>query len=435
MTILDNFARSLIAVDAAIDARVDAMIPAALLDIVGACVAGRAASESRALDDDTLAPLGSGLLDQVARAVAATRSTETDDIHLASCTTPGSIIVPTALLLAPAFGAPSDRVRRAIAAGYDAMIRFGEAVRGPEILYRGLWPTFLAAPFGAAATAALVAGLDAEQTADALAIALTQISGAAGQGGAGHNPRWLFGGLAARGGCVAALASRKGFGGDRQLLDGDWLQRTHGIAFDAAPLAEAQPGAALAEISRKPFCAAKQTIAAIDAFMRVLAEGVVPQSIASVKVIVPTIYRAMIARAPIGRQDRVASVAYQLALAAYRPDDLFDIERPQYDDPRLADFIARVEVVADPALDHFYPQRWPARVEVELADGARRMIQVESAYGDPLRPLTDKDLDSKFLRLATPAVGEGAAREILKSCRGASEEPDAFDRIAARLNA
>jgi 2-methylcitrate dehydratase PrpD len=218
------------------------------------------------------------------------------------------------------------------------------------------------------------------------------------------------------------------------LLDGDWLVRTHGIAFDSEPLAEARLGAALAEISRKPFCAAKQTIAAVDAFMLVLAEGVAPRSIASVKVIVPTIYRAMIARAPVGRQDRIASVGYQLALAAYRRDDLFDVERPKYDDARLVEFVERVDVVADPSLDHFYPRRWPARVELELVDGSRRVIQVESACGDPDRPLTNVDLDSKFLRLSTPAIGEGAARELLDSCRSASEDAGALERIAAKLS-
>ena len=434
MTVLDSFARSLTAADTAIDARVAAMIPAVLLDITGAWIAGRAASESRALDAEEPGPLGSGILDSVARAVAAARSTETDDIHLNSCITPGAIIVPTALILAPALKAPASRIRHAIAAGYDAMIRFGEAAHGPEILYRGLWPTFLAAPLGAAATIAVLAGLDASSTADALAIALTQISGAAGQGGGSRNPRWLLAGLAARNGCVAALAARRGFGGDRQLLDGDWLSRTHGIAFDAKPMNEAAPGTALAEISRKPFCAARQTIAAIEAFSRILGRGVDPRAIARVRVFVPGVYRAMIARAPTGRQDRIASVAYQLALTAYRPHDLLDIERPQHDDPRLAAFLPRVEVLADPALDPFYPRRWPARVEVELDDGTGHAVQIESAYGDPDRPFTDAHLAAKFRTLARPVIGEASADECVSLCRSASDNPDALGRLSALLN-
>ena len=314
------------------------------------------------------------------------------------------------------------------------MIRFGEAVRGPEILYRGLWPTYLAAPLGAAAVVAVLADLDARSTADALAIALAQMSGAPGRGGTGKNPRWLLAGLAARNGCVAALAARRGFGGDRQLLDGDWLSRTHGVALDAAPMAEARPAAALGEISRKPVCAARQTIACIEAFSRILADGVDPQEIVRVRVDVPSVYRAMIAQAPTGRQGRIASVAYQLALVAYRPDDLLDIERPERDDPRLASFLARVEVLSDPALDRLYPRRWPGRVEVELADGAHRALQIETAHGDPDRPLTEADLLTKFLRLARPVVGEASANELASLCWTAGENTDAIGRLGALLD-
>ena len=106
MTVLEQFARTLTDTDPALHARIDAMIPAILVDITGAWIAGRATGEGRALDAEPLGPLGAGLLDRVARAVATTRLTETDDIHLASCTTAGAIVVPTALLLAPALATP-----------------------------------------------------------------------------------------------------------------------------------------------------------------------------------------------------------------------------------------------------------------------------------------------------------------------------------------
>lgn len=434
MTVLEQFAQKLTAADAALRARIDPAIKAALLDITGALIAGRAASESRALDDGPLTPLGDGFLDRVARAVATTRLTETDDIHLASCVTAGAIVVPTALLLAPAFETPPERIRHAIAAGYDTMIRFGEAVYGPEILYRGLWPTFLAAPLGAAVVVAVLADLDAGSTADALAIALAQTSGAPGQGGAGKSPRWLLAGVAARNGCVAALAARNGFGGDRQLLDGDWLLRTHGIALDAVPMLEASPGKALDEVSRKPVCAARQTIASIEAFSRILADGVDPREIVRIRVFVPGVYRAMIAQTPSGRMGRIASVAYLLALVAYRPDDLLDIERPERADPRLVAFLPRVEVLADPSLDAFYPRLWPARVEVDLTDGTQRMLQVETAHGDPDHPLTETDLLTKFMRLTRSVIGESAANEIASLCQVADVMPEAIGRLGALLD-
>ena len=48
----------------------------------------------------------------VSRRVAITRMTELDDIHMASCTTPGAVVVPTALTVAAALGASPNAYRR-----------------------------------------------------------------------------------------------------------------------------------------------------------------------------------------------------------------------------------------------------------------------------------------------------------------------------------
>src|ERR1700739_2339535 len=68
-----------------------------LLDSVGAWIAGRATAEGRKLARlDAGATLPFGLptrqpLDKIALGVATARLTEIDDIHMASCTTPGSV--------------------------------------------------------------------------------------------------------------------------------------------------------------------------------------------------------------------------------------------------------------------------------------------------------------------------------------------------------
>src|SRR5437764_161320 len=68
---------------------------------------------------------------------ASARLTEADDIHLTSCTTPGSVVVPAALHLAcaGAFKTFGDFVT-AVLAGYETLIRVGYAIDGPRILAR-----------------------------------------------------------------------------------------------------------------------------------------------------------------------------------------------------------------------------------------------------------------------------------------------------------
>jgi 2-methylcitrate dehydratase PrpD len=314
------------------------------------------------------------------------------------------------------------------------MARLSLSVSGATILYRGIWPTFFSAPVGAAAVAAPLLGLSAAQTADAIAMALALTSGAAG--GHGENsPRFILLGQAARAGVWAALAAAKGYRGDRSLLDGDWLQRSHGIALDPAPLIAPTEGeGAIATISYKPFCAAKQNTAAIDGFRQLLARAAADK-IASVRVTVPPSYAGMIGQrnAGKGRIERITSTAYQFALAAYRPDLLDDVVRPDLtQEAKIAAFMPKVEVAADAALVSYFPAAYPARVEATLADGETIATLVTDAAGDPARALSESELRGKFHRLADPVIGAAPADSLAQAALGAVSDDAA---LAALLTA
>jgi 2-methylcitrate dehydratase PrpD len=347
-------------------------------------------------------------------------------------------VVPVAVTLASALGKPSaQRFAQAIASGYEAMARLSLSVSGATILYRGIWPTFFSAPVGAAATAAPLLGLNASQTADAIAMALALTSGAAG-GHSEASPRFILLGQAARAGVFAALAAAKGYHGDRSLLDGDWLQRRHGIALDAAPLAAPVDGeGAIATISYKPFCAAKQNTAAIDGFRQLLSRAPA-DTMQSVRVTVPPSYAGMIGHrnAAKGRVERITCTAYQFALAAYRPDLLDDVVRPDLtQDAKVAAFMPRVEVAADPELASYFPKCYPAKVEAKLTSGETIDVLVTDALGDPARSLSDSDVLAKFLRLADPVIGGAAAASLSKAALASVSDDTALGTLLAAVDA
>lgn len=412
-----------------------------LLDTVGAWIGGRATDEGAILARLASSPrqpvplLSRDALGRIVLGVATTRLTEIDDIHMASCTTPGSVVVPTALILSGQMPKPrAETFARALSAGYEAMTRFAAAVDGPALLLRGIWPTYLAAPICSCAVAARLLELDTEKTADALAIALTMTSGAPGRP-TGASPRWLLLGLAARAGCEAAIAASEGYAGDRTLLDGDWLERTHGVKCDAGPLATNAHGEGpFGALSLKSYCAAKQTIAAIDAFQNLLRADVTPDAIVSVRIAVPAAYAEMIGhRNTCTRVGRITSAAYQLALAAYCPDELDNVARPDLcARPEVAAFMERVEVIADKSLEQHYPQRWPARVEVRLKDGRCESTLVLDARGDAPR-FGEVDVRAKFHRLADRAIGQPAAGALAEACLSATERDDALGALHARV--
>src|SRR5215831_1830236 len=123
-------------------------------------------------------------------------------------------------------------------AGYEVMVRFGQAIDGPSVLHRGIWPTYFAAPLGVAAVAARLLNLDAQQCARALGLALVRSAPGVGHHGVATTSRWLAVGQAAGAGLTAALAGRAGFTSDLGLLEGGYLPGVFDLKPNTAVLTE-----------------------------------------------------------------------------------------------------------------------------------------------------------------------------------------------------
>jgi 2-methylcitrate dehydratase PrpD len=404
-----------------------------ILDAVVAAAAGAHTAEAHSL----AALLGSRALPEIVGQRAATiRLSEIDDIHLPSCITPSAAPVATALSLA-GFAQRVDpiQVASAIWVGTELMTRLGQAVRGPEILYRGVWPSCFAAPLAVAATAARMRGFAAGQTADALSLALMLSTRGTGRPHGSPSARWVMFALAAAAGLSAVAAVQAGYRGDPGLLNGSAFEDTWGFVLDRDQLTSVTPTHSVyPALSLKPFCSAKQCIAAVEALRVILASGIAPESIAAVRVRVPPAYAAMVA---LKVQDKVrtttlVSAARQLALLVCDPARLYDVDRsaPVSDDvPR---FEAKVEIMADAALVQYYPQDWPAEVEVVGTDGGIRRERVTAAPGDPSRPLDDKAVEEKAHRVLDPLIGHlRAALLISIAGDGFANEPSCLNLVKA----
>ena len=392
-----------------------------LADTVVAALAGARIPEGQALQNFGDAH---SLADRIGRRAAATRLTEIDDIHLPSCTTPSAGIVPVALALAASSqNFNVEDVASAIWVGTEIMTRIGVAAGGPQILYRGIWPTYLAAPVAAAATAARLFGLDEARTGHALSLAFMLMAGGVGRIHGAPSGRWFLYANAVAGGVAAAEAARADYRGDQQLLDKNWLADTHGIALDRARLAAGlATGSVYAALSIKPFCSAKQAIAAVEAFQAIVREeNVRSDAITKIRVRVPPAYAGMIAThaEPGARQSTLVSVAYQIALAALAPERLYDVDRSAPGaDTDVVQFAAKVDVTPEVALESFYPRHWPAEVEVEVG-GKILKRRVVAAAGDPEHPLGRAAVDDKAHRVLDTMLGSARVDEWLTLCHGA----------------
>ena len=411
-----------------------------VVDATGAWIAASHTAEGRALIAfrGTVQTAGGepSLFADVATSCALARSSEIDDIHLASMTTPGSIVVPGALTIARALPDmnPSD-LTPALIAGYEAMIRLGLAIGGPNILYRGIWPTYVAAPFAIAAVASRLMKLDARATSHALALALTLAAPGVGHHSAETTARWLAVGNAARNGLAAAFAARSGFTSDLKMLQSGFFANVYGITPDLSPLTgglDAEP--MLAQVSCKPWCAARQTIAATQALREVIDDGVKPGDIAEIRVAVLPPHLKMIDHGVVAgdRASHLTSVQYQMAVAALEPKAALELSSSS-PSPEIQAFMARIRVEPDEALLTAYPSAWPARIAVATRSGTHERL-VTHVPGDPARPFAAQDISTKFHRVVAPLIGTHRADGVLRRIGEALEQPRALTALVDDVN-
>jgi 2-methylcitrate dehydratase PrpD len=375
-------------------------------------------------------------VDKIATATAIIRSTEVDDIHLGSCTTPSSVAVPAAIMLsgdAESGEAWSD-VESAVLVGIETMVRFGLAINGPSILYRGIWPTCFATPLAVAAVASRIWKLDRQQTTHALSLALMMSAGRTGRFAGAPSGRWIVIKAGVAAGMEAAKAARAGYKGDPTLLDGDWIERAQGISIQIDKLdADADVSLALQGLCLKPFSTARQALAPTQALMELLDEGLQAESIQSIIVRVPQNYAAMISQPvnPDNRGSGYVSAGFQMALAALRPAGLWDLDRSDImHDPAILAFAKKISVEADPALQEFYPAQWPAEIEVVTA-GHTFVRRVMDVRGDANRRLDLAQRQRKGHCLLNATFGVEGAAALWRAASCAFDSASAMQELKA----
>jgi len=418
-----------------------------LIDTVGALIASTRMPEGlrllrfRAAMPEAAEAGGALALDLSTRCALA-RASEIDDIHLPSMTTPGAIVIPGALTLAVAMPAVAAReaaaqdLAAAIVAGYEAMTRLGRTVDGPSILYRGIWPTYFAAPFAIAAVAARLLRLDAGGCANALALALTLAAPGVGHHNAQSTSRWFAVGAAAARGLAAALAAKAGFTSDLELMESKFFSGIYAITPHVAALTEGLGRqAALREVSFKPWCAARQTMAATQALREILQTGVRPQDIERIEAFVLPPHLGMIDHG-VKNDDRAShltSVHYCMAVGALAEHMTADVGQSSPGvPPAVRDFMGKIKVAADESLLADYPRSWPARVAV-TAGGVRHERLVRHVPGDPARPFGRAHVHEKFARFVAAAMGAERTEKMLTLCSEALEGTT-FEALAAEID-
>lgn len=315
-----------------------------------------------------------------------------DDTHLRTVIHPSAPVAPVAFALGEEIGASGAEVLHAFLLGAEITCRIGNAV-SPGHYARGWHITASCGVFGAAAAAARIMRLSAEQTADALGIAASQsgsivenLATAAKNIGVGN---------AARNGILAARFAARGYRAAPLALEGQlgWAR----AMGDEPVLAEITEGLGqrweIARNTYKPYAAGIVFHAVIDACLALRESlGAAVAHITRVTVAGDALLLARGDRVVRNERDTRVSIHHCAAISlALGRAEVADFEMPSVQDPELAALRAKVVAECDANLP-----RGAARVTITLADGSTHQAYVEHPRGSAARPLNDAELAAKY---------------------------------------
>ena len=327
---------------------------------------------------------------------------------------PSIHVTPGALAVAEELDRTGREMLESVVVGYEVTSRIGTGTKPrPEVHSHGTWGTI-----GAAAAAARLMGLNAEETRRAMNLAVSMspantwtpcLEGA--------TIRNLYPGRSGFQGIMAAYLTQCGFSG---IEDGpaDLYNGILGREFDPETVVEGLGTTGPLRIEQnyiKLHACCLYNHPVLDAVQN--ARGRTPfgaEDVERIEVTAPAIVQIMTNPEPENMLSAKFSIPYAVAAAintgrtdvtAFYPERLHD--------PETVALARRVEVSADGEMDlrrYDYPS---ARVKVFLKDGRALEESVTNQYGDFSNPVTQEDLVGKFYALTVETLGDRRVGEVV----------------------
>ncbi len=419
----------------ALPAQVVAHAKHCVMDTLGVLLGGldtRAARIAREVVEARGGKEESSLMGSVARAPApqaafancvAASAMDMDDGHNLGGH-PGAVVVPSALAVAEAQGASGRGFLEGIVAGYEIAIRAMENLVSQESGGPHPFPatgqpyhsTGTGGAYGAAAASAKLLGCNEEQTAQALGIAAANTPSTRPYQiqVLGHTTKECigWGGIT---GVEAAFLAKHGFTGPNTLFDDE---RARGTSVDTI-------GTSFEILNNyfKAYPSCRYTHAALDATIALIKEhSLDADDIARVRVRLKKHHAALDNPRPVTIEQAQYSFPFVLgAVLAYGhhgPDTMTEEKLRDAAILRQAD---KVSLEPDPSLE---TERWPAIVTIETGDGKTYRLRRPIPKGDPKEPMTEEELTSKFMMVASPVLGRDGAKGVVAAIRNLESVAD-----------
>lgn len=319
------------------------------------------------------------------------------DVHRPTLTHITPEVVPPALAIAERDGLSGKDLLVALAAGYETATRVGLGWDFPEARKRGWHGPGIIGPFGAAAAAGRLLGLDADSMARAYGLAGSQ---AAGTFAAWGTPTVKFHQIrGALSGLMAALLAQQKFVATREFLtarDGGLYNTYSNGGKPEAAVAELGKRWELEQIALRLWPCASGIQGFVTAMFDLAQKHQLKfEQVKKVRVFTSKTMVDMHGMFPRynGKFEALLSTHYCAAVILHdRVLTLAQFEPARYNDPKLVRFAAeQVETKVDTSLTGVQ-----AIVEADLADGKTVAVRCEHSKGSPENPLSRAEIEEKF---------------------------------------
>jgi 2-methylcitrate dehydratase PrpD len=308
--------------------------------------------------------------------------------------------VPTALAVAEAQSSSGKDLLAALILGDDLTSRTVAASN--TSLDSGFEPTGIANVFGATAIAGKLMGLNEQQMANALGIALNQLSGTFQNIFDGAHTFKLPQGLAARGGIFSAALARKGFTGVKDVFFSKYGYFSLFSKTCRPDLLTKDLGAEFyADMTLKPYPCSRSTHAAIDGVLSLVHNNPIqPEDVKEVVIDVPPETRDFAVGQPfkirnVPQIDAGFSLQYTVASALCRKGvKLEHFSKEAIVEPKVMEIVKKIRFTA-----HMPPENpLSAAVKIRTRQGREYETRIDVPRGNSIfTPLTPRQKKEKFL--------------------------------------
>jgi len=394
-----------------------------LLDLIGACIAGRHAKGAAILLDLCQEQFGGAAeatvigAERKASCVSAAlvngfiaNALDIDDGHRLCKGHPGAVIFPAVLAVAEKTNAGGEALLEALVVGYEVSIRAGLIMQAHYGYYHGsgAWGAI-----GAAAAATRLLRLDQEQTLNTLGIAesyapLTPVMRSVVSPAMAPKDGVPWGAMT---GVSAALLARRGYTGSPSLL-GDPEYNSDVFTLGAVWR--------IMHLYFKPFPCCRWTQPSVEAVLSLLKDANIrPREISRIIIHTFAEAAALSKEIPWDLESAEYNIRFPVAAAIvygeFTPAHLDEI---YFQDDAVLDIFELIETRIDPDIQDHFPEKCQSRVEIYTESGRVADSGLIPARGDwDGIPLSRAELEAKFLSITKGLLAPDAAHRLMKSVR------------------